>query len=73
MAGAYLEPISHPFGFLKQLELPQIWYSVKGHDLDHTVPVGAILGHFGVILELRARGWGLFVAYFSPVWLHKMT
>ena len=67
MAGAYLEPISHPFGFLKRLELPQIWYS------DHTVPVGAILGHFGVILELRARGWGLFVAYFSPVWLPKMT
>ena len=39
----------------------------------HTGLVEAILGHFGVILELRARGWGLFGAYFSPVWLDKMT
>ena len=36
-------------------------------------PLGAILGHFGVILGLRARGWGLFGAYFSPVRLDKMT
>ena len=41
--------------------------------LDWWRPLGAILGHFGVILELRARGWGLFGAYFSPIWLDKMT
>ena len=34
-------------------------------------PWGAILGHFGVILGLRARGWGLLGAYFSPIWLSK--
>ena len=41
--------------------------------LDWWRPLGAILGHFGLILELRARGWGLFGAYFSPIWLDKMT
>ena len=35
--------------------------------------LGAILGHFGVILGPRARGWGLFGAYFSSIWLLKMT
>ena len=40
-------------------------------------PLGPILGHFGshfgVILGTRARLLGLFGAYFSPVWLPKMT
>ena len=36
-------------------------------------PCWDILGHFRVILGLRARGWGLFGAYFSPVWLPKRT
>ena len=36
-------------------------------------PLGAILGHFGVILGPRARSWGLFGAFFSPIWLLKMT
>ena len=34
-------------------------------------PLGAILGHFRVILGPRARSWGLFGAYFSTVWLPK--
>ena len=32
-----------------------------------------ILGHIRGILGPRARGWGLFGAYFSPVWLLKTT
>ena len=36
-------------------------------------PLGPILGHFGEILGHRARLLGLIGAYFSPVWLPKMT
>ena len=40
-------------------------------------PLGAISGHFGVHLEVilgpRAKDCGLFVTYFSPIWLLKMT
>ena len=52
----------------------------KSGIFDHTGLVEAFRGHlgpfggcFGVILGPRARGWGLFGAYFSPIWLLKMT
>ena len=34
---------------------------------------GAIFGHFGVVLGPIVSGWGLFGAYFSPLWLPKTT
>ena len=40
---AYYESISHPFGYPKRLEWPQIWYSGTGYY--HTVVVGAFGGN----------------------------
>ena len=39
----------------------------------HTGLVGVFRAHFEVILGPRVRLLGLFGAYFSPVWLPKMT
>ena len=76
--GACLEPISSLFltRLATQNDLNGPKYGTVGHGMTILYrwgPLGAIFGHFGVILGPRVSGWGLFGAYFSPLWLPKTT